>query len=418
MPLEMTYSSDGTLSIAGVSAQTIATQFGTACYAYDAGAIAAAYKAYETAFASAGLAVRIHYACKANHNLGIMRLLKELGAGVDIVSGGEMTKALRAGFTPADVVYSSVGKTDDELTAAITSGVHQINAESAEEVARIADLAQRLQTPAMVALRVNPDVDAKTHAKVTTGKKENKFGIPGDLARDLYNRWDKHPYLKLVGLSVHIGSQLLDVEPYRAAYVFLADLVTAIRQDGHTVERLDLGGGIGIAYKPEQVEPALADYAQIIRDTVADLGCALAVEPGRSLVGNAGYLLARIVEIKHTEHKDYMVLDAAMNDLMRPAMYDSYHHIIPVHLEPSRPRVAYDIVGPVCETGDTFVKHHEMQEMQRGELVALLSAGAYGSAMSSTYNLRPLLPEVLCENGTPRLVRKRQSIEDLIKDEL
>lgn len=414
MQLIYPYSSNGSLLIGGVPALTLAETYGTPLYAYDAGLLRSAYHAYKTAFDAAGLNVAIHYACKANLNLSVMRVLQECGAGVDVTSGGELFRALKAGFTPAHVVFSGVGKTNAELEEAITLGIHQLNAESAEELERAAAIAARLNKHIAVCLRVNPDVDAKTHAKITTGKKDNKFGIPFEQVETLFATYKNHAQLKLVGLTTHIGSQLLDVAPYREAYTRLAAMVQSLRAAGHTVERLDIGGGLGIQYTPDQQAPNLNEYARIVHETVAGLGCSLAIEPGRSLVGNAGYLLTKVIDVKKTPAKNYLVVDAAMNDLARPAMYDAYHHIVPALKTSSASATVYDVVGPICETGDTFTKDRPLPVFERDDVAVLLSAGAYGAAMASTYNARPLVAEVLCNAGTHTLIRRRQTRDEMI----
>ena len=405
----------GALVLDGVPVARIAEEVGTPCYLYSGSEMTRAYRAYEEALN--GLGVRVFYAVKANCNLAVIRHFARLGAGMDVVSGGELDRCLAAGLSGGAVVFSGVGKTEAEIEAALGAGVHQINIESAGELALIERVAGRLGKVAPVALRVNPDVDARTHAKITTGKAENKFGIGFDEATDLYAKATASPNLRCVGLAVHIGSQLLALDPYRQAYGKLAELVGALRQAGHTVERLDLGGGIGISYDA-QAAPDLAEFAAIVRSTVGGLGCALAIEPGRSLIGQAGWLLTRVLYDKQGETHRFLILDAAMNDLVRPALYGAVHPLVPAEEPPAgAPEVAYDIVGPVCESGDTFARGYALPEQRPGDLLAFTHAGAYCAVMASEYNSRPLCPEVMVREGEFSVIRRRPDLAERLAAE-
>jgi diaminopimelate decarboxylase len=404
----------GVLAADNVPLPAIADAAGTPTFVYASSAIEQNWTRLARALTPLG--VRIAYALKANSNQAVIATLARLGAGADVVSGGELKRALAAGIGPDRIVFSGVGKTADEIAQALRAGIHQLNVESIPELELIDQVAGALGLRAAVALRVNPDVDAGTHAKITTGRKENKFGIDLDDAPAAWARAASYKHLNPVGLAVHIGSQLLDLAPYRAAYRRLAALVTRLRAEGHEVTRLDLGGGIGVGYRGETA-PDPADYAALLRETVTDLGCALMVEPGRSLVADAGCLLTRVLFVKEGARR-FVILDAGMNDLLRPALYDAFHAIVPViQAAPGAKLEPADIVGPVCETGDTFARARELAPLVPGELVALLHAGAYGAVMSSTYNTRPLAAEVLVAGSRFETVRPRQTVEDLLSAE-
>ncbi len=405
---------DGELHAEGVKLSAIAAEIGTPCYVYSMAALTDRYNALAEAFA--GLPALIAYAVKANGNLAVLRHLGELGAGADVVSAGEMQLALKAGIAPGKIIFAGVGKTRAEMAAALkagNTGILQFNVESEPELRALSEVASGLGVTAPVAIRVNPDVDAKTHKKITTGKAENKFGIPIEQARALYAEAAKLPGIKPVGVHVHIGSQLTDLAPYAATFARLADLVRALRDDGIPLARIDLGGGLGIRYDDE-TPPDPRAYADLVRRHIAPLGCEIALEPGRFLVGNAGLLLAAVTYVKATEGKRFLILDAGMNDLIRPALYEAYHRIVPV-AEPAPDAVLSpaDIVGPVCETGDTFGEERPMPPMQDGDLLAILSAGAYGAVMGSTYNARPLAAEVLVNGNRFALVRRRPTIDEM-----
>lgn len=396
----------------------VAREHGTPLWVYSDAVLTARYRALETALTRAALSAHIHFALKANDTLALLRRLAALGSGADVVSLGEYEAARRAGFAPQAIVFSGVGKTEAELSATLARGIGQINVESAEELERIAAVAARLGLRAPVALRVNPDVDAGTHAKITTGKADNKFGIPFDRIEPLYAEAVATPSLRLVGLAVHIGSQILALEPYRRAYGRLADLVRRLLARGLPVERIDLGGGLGIPYRTEPAPPPAA-FAAALHQAFGAFRLPLILEPGRWLVGPAGLLLSRVVLQKHGAARRFVVLDAGMNDLLRPALYDAWHGIVPVDAARlNAPVTPADVVGPVCETGDTFARGRALPEFAAGDLVAILDAGAYGAVMSSAYNLRPRAAAVLVEGGTARLVRRRQTIDELFSDDM
>ena len=401
---------DGELTLDGVKIADIATQVGTPFYLYSAKRLRENHRRLAEALAPLGVA--IHYAMKANANRAVVSVLAKEGAGADIVSGGELTRALDAGIPASKIVFSGVGKTDEEIAQAIDAGIHQLNAESYEELARIDEIARGRGVVVDVALRVNPDVDAETHAKITTGKKDNKFGVDADRLGRLDNELKAMANVRLVGLAVHIGSPILSSRPFAAAYPRVTDLTRQLRARGHDLTRLDLGGGFGIPYQNELgLDPT--DLAATIRSTVGDLGCALAVEPGRSIVADAGVLVSRVVFVKDGGHLQFAVLDGAMNDLMRPAMYDSHHDIVPVR-EPAKgvAPIEYDVVGPICESSDTFAKRRKLPPLVAGDLVVLATAGAYGATMSGTYNARPLVPEVIVDAGRFAVTRRRVTVEE------
>jgi diaminopimelate decarboxylase len=400
---------NGALHCEDVALARIAGEVGTPVFVYSSGAILARFRAYAAAFPDA----HVCYALKANSNLAILRLLAREGAGADVVSGGELELALAAGVPSDKIVFSGVGKSRAEIRRAIEAGIGQINVESEAELGMLSETAAGLGKRVAVALRVNPDVDPKTHAKITTGKKENKFGVAIDAAPGLYARGSNLPGLRMVGFAVHIGSQLVDLAPYRSAFAALGRLTRDVRAQGLTVERLDLGGGLGIVYRDE-APPSIEAYAEAARREVGNLGCHLSLEPGRSLVGNAGALLASVILVKDGG-KRFVVIDAAMNDLIRPTLYEAYHEILPIEEPaPGAPRKAADVVGPICETGDILASHRPLPDLREGSKVAILSAGAYGAVMASSYNARPLAAEVLVKGGEFAVVRPRQSIEELI----
>jgi len=405
------------LHMEDVALEKIADKYGTPVYCYSAAQITHNYNAYRDAFARVTdlKNVTICYACKANSNIAVMRLLGKLGAGADIVSGGELARALAAKIPAKKIVFSGVGKSAEELETAIKKGIFQINVESEKELVLIDKLSTRLKKVTPVAIRVNPNVDAKTHAKITTGKKENKFGIDIDKAPALYKKALKMKGIAAVGVAVHIGSQLTAIAPFERAYQRVAALVRILRKQGNTITRVDLGGGLGITYKDE-TPPDLTFYALMVRDVIMPLNVHIVLEPGRSIVGNAGVLLTRVRHVKEGRDKKFLILDAAMNDLMRPALYDAYHAVLP--LKKKTGRVTYDVVGPVCETGDTFLMGEKLPPMQAGDLAAIMSSGAYGAVMSSTYNTRPLAPEVLVHGRKFTLIRRVQTVADIIAQDI
>jgi diaminopimelate decarboxylase len=391
----------------------IADAVGTPTWVYSAATMRARYKALTGAMADAGLDIHVHYAVKANDSRAVLALFGGQGAGADVVSGGELLKARRAGIPASRIVYSGVGKSEKELRLALSEDVGQINVESVEELAMLSDIASAAGRIARVALRVNPNVDAGTNDKITTGRATDKFGIAYDHAVALYARAAALPGIQPVGLAVHIGSQILGLAPYRDAFGRIAGLVHALRQQGLRVETVDCGGGLGIPYRNEPA-PSPAGLAAAMKGAFHNLDVRLAMEPGRWLVGPAGVLLASVVLVKQTPHEPFVVLDAAMNDLVRPAMYDAWHGIVPVSatgaVAPASPAT---IVGPVCESGDTFARSRSLPPLAPNAIVAILDTGAYGAVMSSTYNARPMAAEVWVDQGHWSIIRDRQPIEAL-----
>ena len=397
------------LCLEGVPLAHIARELGTPTWVYGAGTIRARLLALRTALSDAGLDAHVHYAVKANDHLAVLRLMAAGGAGADVVSVGELMRALEAGVAARDIVFSGVGKSGLELRFALEQGVGQINVESAEELDMLSAIAAAMGRTARIALRVNPDVDAGTHAKISTGRVQDKFGIPYADIPALYARAATLPGIRPVGLAMHIGSQILSVAPYRAAYARMAELVRTLRAAGQTVDIVDCGGGLGIGYRDEPgMNPAA--FVGAIRASLHNMDVKLLLEPGRWLVGPAGVLLASVVLVKRTQGARFVVLDAAMNDLVRPAMYDAWHGILPLSpvtaLGPVSPA---DIVGPVCESGDTFARARALPDVAAGDFMALLDAGAYGAVMSSTYNARPLAAAAMVDGERWAAIRPRQS---------
>lgn len=405
---------NGELHAEDVPLRQIAAQVGTPVYVYSTATLTRHFGLFRQALDWTGHLVC--FAVKANSNLAVLKLMGDMGAGMDVVSGGEYARARAAGVPGERIVFSGVGKTLPEMRQAIEGGIRQFNIESEPEMRALSELAVSMGTEVPVAIRVNPDVDAKTHEKIATGKSENKFGIPIARAREVYAEAGRLPGLNVVGVDVHIGSQLTDLDPYRQAYRKVAGLTRALREDGHAISRLDLGGGLGIPYRRDNNAPPLPiEYGQVIRETVGDLGCEIEIEPGRNIVGNAGVLLSSVIWLKEGEGRDFLIVDAAMNDLLRPAMYGAHHDIAPV-TEPAvgadvRP---FDVVGPVCETGDTFQKAVQLPALAGGDLVVFRSAGAYGAVMASEYNSRPLVPEVLVNGDQFAVIRARPTFEDML----
>ena len=392
----------------------IAAAVGTPVYVYSTATLMRHYRLFEAALA--GLPHLICYAMKANSNLAVVRTLAALGAGADVVSAGEYRKARAAGVPGERIVFSGVGKTREEMRLALTGGVRQFNVESEPELRALSEVAASLGLTAPVALRINPDVDARSHDKISTGRKEDKFGIPLARARDVYAQAARLPGIEVVGIDMHIGSQLTDLAPFEAAFARLAGLTVALRADGHAIRRLDIGGGLGIPYTRDNSPPPLpADYGALVARLLGPLGCEIEVEPGRLIVGNAGILLARVIWVKEGDGRRFVILDAAMNDLVRPAMYGAHHDIVPVRAAPAgAPLEPCDVVGPVCESGDTFARGRLLPPLAEGDLVAFRSAGAYGAVMASEYNSRPLVPEVLVRGDHFAVIRPRPSFDDLI----
>jgi diaminopimelate decarboxylase len=413
----------GVPRVEGVVLQSIAERFGTPCYAYSRAALTAAFHAYRTALAEQGFAHRSHicYAVKANSNLAILNVFARLGAGFDIVSGGELARVIAAGGDPAKVVFSGVGKSPDEMRRALEAGIHCFNVESASELEHLNTVAGAMGKPAPIALRVNPNVDPKTHPYISTGLKTSKFGVAFDTAITLYRHARSLPHLAIRGIACHIGSQLLDPQPAADAAGKVLELVDQLAAEGIVFEHIDLGGGMGIRYRDESVL-ATRDYLAPMLAQLSGRKETLLIEPGRSLVGNAGLLLTRVEVLKHGEEKNFAVVDAAMNDLARPALYDAWHDIVKVGVTEGKSSgtggtaeaaQSYEIVGPICESGD-FLGHDRALELAEGDLLAILSAGAYGMAMSSNYNTRPRAAEVMVDGEEIHLIRRRETVAELL----
>ena len=409
----------GELACEGVPLSRIAEEVGTPVYVYSSATLERHYTVLRDALVGAGLGdPLIAFAVKANSNVAVLATLAKLGAGADVVSEGEVRRALAAGVPPARIVFSGVGKTEAEVEFALQTGVAEINVESEPELHLVNRVAQRLGVRAAVAIRVNPDVEAGGHAKISTGKAENKFGVSLSEAERLYANASNMAGVRPVGVACHIGSQITDMAPYEAAFGKMRKLVERLRGEGLSVERLDLGGGLGVPYFNQPTPPSPADYAATIAASMAGLkDIQFAFEPGRMIAANAGVLVARVLHVNaRPEGRRFLVLDAAMNDLLRPAMYDAYHDIRPVKPREGEP-LAYDVVGPICETGDTFTRDRMLPPLQAGDLVAFMSAGAYGAAMSSEYNSRLLAPEVLVKGSEFAIVRPRPTYEDMLARE-
>ena len=408
---------DGWLHAEDVPLTRIAEAVGTPAYVYSAATLTRHFKLFQQALAWTDHLVC--FAVKSNSNLAVLKLLGDLGAGMDIVSAGEYARARAAGVPGTRIVFSGVGKLESEMRLALTGGIRQFNVESEPELELLSRVAHSMGLRAPIAIRVNPDVDAKTHEKIATGKSENKFGIPIARAREVYAHAARLPGIEVVGIDMHIGSQLTDLEPYRQAYAKMADLTRDLRANGHDIRRLDMGGGLGIPYQRNNSAPPLPiEYGQVIRETVGDLDCEIEIEPGRNIAGNAGVLLSSVIYLKEGEGRDFLILDAAMNDLIRPAMYSAHHDIVPVMEAAAGAEVhPFDVVGPVCETGDTFQKGAQLPALAAGDLVAFRSAGAYGAVMSSEYNSRPLIPEVLVDGDRFAVIRARPTLQEMLARE-
>ena len=403
---------DGELFAEGVPLRRIAAGVGTPVYCYSSAALAANYRAFAEAFA--GQRATICYAVKANSNLAVIRTLARLGAGADVLSEGELRRALRAGVAPGNIVFSGVGKSPDELALALEAGIGQINVESEPEIEALNELAAAKGVRAPVAIRVNPDIDAGTHEKITTGMKANKFGIDFERARAVAAHAAGLPGIEIVGVAVHIGSQLTDLAPFSDAFRLLSELVGGLREDGHDIRRLDLGGGLGIRYQDE-TPPTPKEYAAMIARATDGLDLEIVLEPGRAITGDAGVLLTRVLYVKKGVSKTFVIVDAAMNDLMRPSLYDAHHAIIPViEPAPDADEAVVDVVGPVCETADFFAKDRAMPVVHSHDLLVIGCAGAYGAVMASAYNSRPLVAEVLVKDGDFAVIRPRQSYDDML----
>jgi diaminopimelate decarboxylase len=398
----------------GVALATIAAQVGTPFYCYSAAALRAAWQ--EFADGIKGMRASVCYAMKANSNLAVVKLFGDLGAGADIVSVGELRRALSAGIPATRIVYSGVGKKASELMEALQAGVGQINVESSSELETLNAVAGQLGVRADITIRVNPDVDAGTHEKITTGRKENKFGIDIDLARDAFALAGRLPHLRVVGVAMHLGSQINSLEPYRDAITRLRGLIGQLRTDGHSIDRFDIGGGLGIVYADEQ-PPSVTEFLRMVGKETSGLGCELTFEPGRRLVGEAGVLVGEVILVKPGISKTFVVVDAAMNDLIRPTLYEAWHLIEPARRRPQAAMIRCDIVGPICESGDFLAQDRDLPPLAAGDLIVVRSAGAYGAVMASTYNSRPLAPEVMVDGTRFAVVRPRPTIEDMLSAE-
>jgi diaminopimelate decarboxylase len=404
----------GVLHAEGVSLATLAEAVGTPFYCYSTATLQRHYKVFADAFAD--VPSLVCYAMKANSNQAVIATLARLGAGADVVSGGELKRALAAGVPPDKIMFSGVGKRAEELAAAVDANILCINVESEPELELLSQIASSKGRDVCVSVRVNPDVDARTHAKIATGKSENKFGIPISRARDVYAHAGKLKGLRVAGVDMHIGSQITDLQPFDDAFALLSDFVRTLRADGHHIEHVDLGGGLGIPYREDNEPPPDPDaYAAVVKRATRDLDCKLIFEPGRMIVGNAGILVARVIFMKRGEAKTFVIADAAMNDLIRPTLYEAHHDVRPVR-EPAvgGPRIRADVVGPVCETGDYLALDRDLPELAAGDLVAFMTAGAYGAVQAGTYNTRPLVPEVLVNGDEWALVRPRIEVDALI----
>jgi diaminopimelate decarboxylase len=404
----------GVLHAEAVNLSELAKAVGTPFYCYSTATLERHYRVFTEAFA--GEKVLVCYAMKANSNQSVLRTLAKLGAGADVVSGGELKRALAAGIPPTKILFSGVGKTEAELRAALASDILCINVESEPELDLLSRLAAETGRTARISIRVNPDVDAGTHAKISTGKSENKFGIPLGSARAVYARAAKLPGIEVTGTDVHIGSQITDLSRLETAFRILADLVQTLRGDGHNISHVDFGGGLGIPYYRDREAPPPPDaYAAMVKRVSHNLGCTLMFEPGRMIVGNAGILVARVIYVKHGDAKNFVIIDAAMNDLIRPTLYEAHHDILPVaQPAPGTREMLADVVGPVCETGDYLALDRKLPEPKAGDLLAIMTAGAYGAVQSGTYNTRPLVPEVLVKDDQYAVVRPRIEVDELI----
>lgn len=407
---------DHSLYLEDVPLEEVAERVGTPCYVYSATSILERYRTYDEAFGS--LPHLICYAVKANGNVAILKLLAEAGAGFDIVSGGELYRVLVAGADPARVVFSGVGKTAEEIEYALEAGIHSFNCESLGELELVNALAARRGRKARVAIRVNPDIGADTHPYIATGLREHKFGFDILSAELAYEHTRHLPYLLPQGLSCHVGSQLLDVDPIIEAVDVMRELALRLRSRGFDIRYIDLGGGLGIRYRPEDQPPDVASFIRQVRHRLEGEDFEVIIEPGRSIVGEGGVLLTRVLYRKRTGQKEFVVVDASMTDLIRPALYGSYHEILPVRESRERGSIVADVVGPVCETGDFLARDRPIANVLPGDFLAICSAGAYGFVLASNYNARPRPPEVLVRGGTWKIVRRRETFEDLVRPEL
>jgi diaminopimelate decarboxylase len=405
---------NGVLHAEAVNLSDLADAVGTPFYCYSTATLERHYRVFSEAFADQKALVC--YAMKANSNQSVLRTLAKLGAGADVVSGGELKRALAAGIPPARILFSGVGKTEAELRAALEADILCVNVESEPELELLSRVASEQGRIARISVRVNPDVDSGSHAKISTGKSENKFGVPLARARAVYARAAKLPGIRVTGVDMHIGSQITDLVPLEAAFNLLAEFVRVLRADGHAISHVDLGGGLGIPYHPDTpTPPEPAAYAAVVKRATRGLDCTLMFEPGRMIVGNAGILVTRVIYVKPGEAKNFVIVDAAMNDLIRPTLYEAYHDLLPVRLtEPGAATIVADVVGPVCESGDYLALGRTMAEPKPGDLLSVMTAGAYGAVQAGTYNTRALVPEVLVKDDRYAVVRPRIEVDDLI----
>lgn len=408
---------NGELHAEDVPLSQIAEAVGTPAYVYSSATLERHYTVFADSFGD--LDTLVAYSVKANSNIAVLQTLARLGAGADVVSGGELARALIAGIPGSRIVFSGVGKTADEMAAALDAKIHMFNVESLPELHVLNDVAMSKGVRAPISFRVNPDVSAGGHEKISTGKKENKFGIGWSRAEDAYAEAARLPGIDVIGVDVHIGSQIVDLAPFEAAIRKVTGLIERLRDAGHTIRVFDIGGGLGIPYGDNsQTPPNPSEYGALVQRLTGNLGVQMVFEPGRMIAGNSGVLLSRVLYVKEGDDRDFLILDSAMNDLLRPALYDAWHDMEPV-LAPGPDYVAakYDVVGPICESGDTFAKGRDMPAVDAGDLVVFHSAGAYGAAQSSQYNTRPLVPEVMVRGGEFQVIRERPTIEDMLKTE-
>ena len=404
---------DGVLHAEDVNLQALAEEVGTPFYCYSTATLERHFRVMDGAFKDTDHL--ICYAMKANSNQAVIKTMAALGAGMDVVSEGELRRALAAGVPARKIVFSGVGKTAKEMAYALREGIACFNVESEPELELLSTVAQRVGQRASVSIRVNPDVDAKSHAKISTGKADNKFGITYLRASEVYARAAALPNIDVTGVDMHIGSQITELAPFEQAFKLMAELVTRLKAEGHNIRHLDLGGGLGVPYRGDNdIPPHPDEYAAMVKRTLGHLGLKYMMEPGRMIVGNAGIMVSRVIYVKENEGKTFVVQDAAMNDLIRPTLYDAYHEILAVEESRNKTTQEADVVGPVCETGDYFAKSRRLPKLQQGDLIAIMTAGAYGAVQSGTYNTRPLIPEILVKDDQFAVVRPRQTYEELI----
>lgn len=401
------------LFIENVAITKIAQDVGTPFYCYSRKSLSENFSKFSDAFSQAGIAdYKICYAIKANSNIHLVRILADMGSGIDAVSAGEIFRSIKAGINPKKIVFAGVGKTREDITYALQNGVEEFSVESSAEMFLLSEVAVSLNKKAKFSLRVNPNVDAKTHDKISTGRKGDKFGVDIDLAQEVYAKAAKLPGLEIHGIAMHIGSQITTIEPFISAFEKLRDLCLTLRKDGHEISALDFGGGIGILYKNENTL-LIQDYVNLIKEITLDLKVKVTIAPGRSIAGDAGIMVSKIIFLKETQVKNFAIIDSAMNDLMRPGLYDSYHEIIPV-IKKTGAKSNYDLVGPICETTDVLAQNRELIEAKSDDLLVFASSGAYGSSMSNEYNSRPLIPEVLVDGDEFKIIRRRPSFEEML----